>query len=160
MAKVLGWIFALCILIPLAFCVIVVSNLQQHYQEEAQPRAVVHDNTPAFGIGDIEKIVADSRDNEPRFNRDYYGRRFDGTLPFKTASGGIGNYQVHFGQGEYNWDGGVYCFFSNEDLIKEMADWPKGKMIHVQGTIHSTMFRELWLEKCAVEEGQKSSAFK
>jgi hypothetical protein len=146
--KVIGWIFVICIILPVAFCAYVSQGVREQYQKEAQLVPMAHDSSPSYGVTDIDQIVDTDRNNSPRFKRDYFGRRFDGYLPFRSASEGFGGQQqVHFGQDFH----GVYCFLGNEGLISQMANWKMGTRTHVQGIIESTNFGEVWLQHCAVE---------
>jgi len=100
-----------------------------------------------FSARDIGTIVDASRTNEPRFNRDYKGKVFSAVLPFRSISERtFGGYQVNMG--------GAYCFPEDKAMAHRMIEWRGGHSAKITGTIHSTLFGDIWLDDdCVITEG-------
>jgi hypothetical protein len=86
-----------------------------------------------------KQIVDDSRNNEPRFNRDFKGKPFGDVLVFQSISQTLWYWQAHFE--------GAYCFV-DEKTAKSMIDWNRGQQVAVSGTIKTTMFGDIQLDNC------------
>jgi hypothetical protein len=98
-----------------------------------------------FTNRDRDALVRISRENEILFNRDYKGHLFVDTVRFQRASEKIigSGYQIQFE--------GAYCFISDKAVLAEIAEFPKGQLVKLKGTIKTTMFGDLTLSDCSIE---------
>src|SRR4051812_40775393 len=85
-------------------------------------------------------------ENEPRFKRDFEGKRIAGTLPFRSAKEGFfGQYMVSLGAGTV-----VDCFTSDKDAVARMADWDRGDIVAISGLVRTVTFNSIQLRECSV----------
>lgn len=109
---------------------------------------VIASTTPSvYGVSDISHIVADSRGNELRFNRDFKDRTFDGVLAFKSVAASLFSstrYRVSFGEIR----DGVDCTVTDKATLDRIIDWQTGRPVHVKGTIHTTLMGDVQLDDC------------
>jgi hypothetical protein len=114
--------------------------------DKAAPAPPVTSKSVDFSARDIRTIVDASRTNEPRFNRDYKGKVFSAVLPFQSISEKtFGGYQVNMV--------GAYCFPNDQAMVHRMIEWRSGHSAKITGTIHSTMFGDIWLDdNCVIAE--------
>jgi hypothetical protein len=105
--------------------------------------------TPSvYGVSDLSHIVADSRGNELRFNRDFKDRTFDGVVAFKSVATASlfssTKYRVSFGEIR----NGVDCTVSDKATLDRIIDWQNGRPVHVKGTINTTLMGDVQLDDC------------
>src|SRR5260221_2692499 len=114
--------------------------------DKSAPAPSVTSKPVDFSARDIRTIVDASRTNEPRFNRDYKGKVFSAVLPFQSISERtFGGYQVNMG--------GAYCFPNDQAMAHRMIEWRGGHNAKITGTIHSTLFGDIWLDdECVITE--------
>ena len=99
-----------------------------------------------FTARDIETIVAVSRQNELRFNRDYKGRVFSDMLTFKSMT------ENTFGSDMHVSFRGAYFFVSDKAMQQRMIEWNKGHRAKVTGVIKTTMFGDIALTNVVISE--------
>jgi hypothetical protein len=101
-----------------------------------------------YGVSDLSHIVADSRGNELRFNRDFKDRTFDGVVAFKSVAAASlfssTKYRVSFGEIR----NGVDCTVSDKATLDRIIDWQNGRPVHVKGTINTTLMGDVQLDDC------------
>ena len=101
----------------------------------------------SYGVSDLSHIVADSRGNELRFNRDFKGRSFDGVLAFRSVEAALFSstrYRVGFGK----IMDGVDCSVTDKATLDRIIDWQSGRPVRVNGIIHTTLMGDVQLDDC------------
>jgi hypothetical protein len=97
-----------------------------------------------FFVSDLRRIVDASRNQEARFNRDFKNQPFDANVTFYSASEGwFGDWLIHFNTDTRMTR--VYCLMAPP---ANLADWQKGKHMHIYGVIDTTMFGDVNLNEC------------
>jgi TPR repeat protein len=109
-------------------------------------------NSP-LGASDVTKIVSTYHENEMRFKRDFFGKRFSGVMPFLKTTEQMfskNTYTVGFGAGSSLSD--VDCKVSAPDEISLITDWNKGDKIRVEGVIRDVTMGAVQLSECVLSK--------
>jgi hypothetical protein len=112
-----------------------------------------------YGPGDVALIAETSKSNEMRFNRDYKGQNFVGTLPLARISEDPfvkGNFRVEFGAGGFG--NNVDCKVQDQRTVDVMIDWNKGQSVTVSGVIADTLMGDIQLSDCKYSVGGKPAS--
>jgi hypothetical protein len=96
-----------------------------------------------FTEADIANIVASSRGNEIRFNRDFKGRLLLARGSFTSAS-------ETWTKGEYRVSmrtagGGVDCITTDPEILNAASNWNAGQPVVIQGAIRTTLMGDVLL---------------
>ena len=97
----------------------------------------------------LSKMVDTYRQNEARFKRDYLGKQFEDTLPFRSAKENLfisDRYLIGFGTGVFTSD--VDCTVADKAVMNRIVDWNKGDRIRVHGVVKDVLMGSVQLDGC------------
>jgi hypothetical protein len=119
----------------------------QAISQPAKVTKVAKTPTRTYGPSDTTLIVETSRSNEARFDRDFKGETFIGTMAFDGLERELlgSGWRVSFRYG------GVFdkvdCRVGDQ-TANGMIDWAKGRQVAVTGTIRTTIIGSIELDDC------------
>ena len=102
-----------------------------------------------LGADRLSKMVDTYRENEARFKRDYVGKQFEDTLPFRSAKENLfiaDRYLIGFGRGVFTSD--VDCTVADKAVMNRIVDWNKGDRIRVRGVVKDVLMGSVQLDGC------------
>jgi hypothetical protein len=102
---------------------------------------------------DLPKVVSTYRENEIRFKRDFFGKRFSDVLLFRSVTENIliaGKYEVGFGTGQFLSD--LDCSVTFPAEISKIANWNKGDKIRVEGIVQDVVMGSVRLKPCTLSK--------
>ncbi len=120
---------------------------------QAQPPPQATPTKAVLSSADLPNVVKTYHENEIRFKRDFFGKRFSDVLPFRSATVSIfskGTYRVGFGTGSFSSD--IDCKVTSQGDISVIVNWNKGDNIHVEGIVSDVTMGSVQLDQCTLSK--------
>ncbi|MEE4208741.1 MAG: hypothetical protein V2I43_05700 [Parvularcula sp.] len=113
-----------------------------------------HPGTPpagSFGAADVEAISEASRGNEARFDRDYRARTFYDCMFFHSLERKVlgEGWDLRMADTQSAWMPDVTCSL-NDRAAGALVNVNRGEIIHVRGTIDTTVIGTVLLKNCTI----------
>ena len=99
---------------------------------------------------DLPRVVSTYRENEMRFKRDFFGKKFSDVMPFLKATEKLfskDSYTISFGEST-----SADCSVTSPEDISTIANWNKGDKIYVEGIIRDVTMGSVQLDSCTLSK--------
>jgi hypothetical protein len=106
-----------------------------------------------LGPDDLTSVTRTYNDNQLRFKRDFFERRFSGVLPFRGVTENPfskGTYRVGFGSRDFL--SSLDCMITAPEQLSVITDWSKGDLIQVEGIVADVTMDSVQLDPCKLSK--------
>ena len=100
----------------------------------------------ALGAGDLDTIIATSKQNELKFKSDFVGKQFSASGNFKEANKDLYRYHITVTIGTND----VFCETNDQQTLNLVSQLSADDTVKIYGLIDDTWMGDLQLKRCAV----------